>query len=114
MFTKKQKGYQWEELVAKYYQDNGCKILEQNYTIPWGEIDIIAQGWETLYFVEVKVVDAILEMDNYITHRKITFLERCIENYLARHDCDDLLLQIDVVFVKQGHIVERFKNITNS
>jgi len=33
---------------------HGYSILERNYTKKWGEIDIIAQKKEKLYFIEVK------------------------------------------------------------
>ncbi len=114
MPTNKQKGYEWEKIVAEYYKKNGCTILKQNFTIKGGEIDIIAQKDDTLYFVEVKVVNYMEEMDNYITPAKLKSLKRTIATYQARNNCYDLLLQIDVVFVKQGRIIERFKNITNS
>lgn len=43
-----------EDLACKYLQEMGYKILERNYLIRGGEIDIVCKDGETLVFVEVK------------------------------------------------------------
>ena len=43
-----------EELALRYLKKKGYKVLEQNYTCPVGEIDIIARDKKTIVFVEVK------------------------------------------------------------
>lgn len=43
-----------EDLACEYLKKNGYKILERNYRIRGGEIDIVAMDGETLVFVEVK------------------------------------------------------------
>lgn len=43
-----------EDLAVKYLKDLGYKILERNYRIRGGEIDIVARDKEFLVFVEVK------------------------------------------------------------
>lgn len=43
-----------EDLAARYLKKKGYKVLEQNYTCPLGEIDIIARDNKTIVFVEVK------------------------------------------------------------
>ena len=52
--SSKQSGNYGEDLAAKYLKNNGYKILERNYRIRGGEIDIVAKEGETLVFVEVK------------------------------------------------------------
>ncbi len=47
-------GKQYEELVCRYMQEKGMKILDTNYQIRQGEIDIIARDGVYLVFVEVK------------------------------------------------------------
>jgi len=46
--------YTGEDLAANYLMRKGFTILERNYRIKGGEIDIIAQNEDTLIFVEVK------------------------------------------------------------
>jgi len=43
-----------EDLAVRYLKKKGYKVLEQNYTCPVGEIDIIARHKKTIVFVEVK------------------------------------------------------------
>lgn len=113
MPTKKQKGYAWEKLVQEYYERNGCEIITTNYTIRGGEIDIIAKKWTTTYFVEVKVVDYTDDLIGYVTPKKLHFLHRVIDEYCWKYKVKGKI-QLDVVFVKNNKIIERFKNITNS
>lgn len=43
-----------EEQAARYLQAKGWRILERNFSSPYGELDIIAQDGKTLVFAEVK------------------------------------------------------------
>lgn len=47
-------GQKHEELAAKYLEEKGYEILERNYRIRTGEIDLIARDDRYLVFVEVK------------------------------------------------------------
>lgn len=48
-----------EESASKYLKKNKYKIIERNFNIRGGEIDIIAQKGECLVFVEVKTRSAV-------------------------------------------------------
>lgn len=54
MKTTTQIGRQGENYAAKYLEDKGYIIIERNYKVRGGEIDIIAQKGEIIAFVEVK------------------------------------------------------------
>jgi len=55
MLNQQQKfGEKGESMAARYLKKKGYKILEKNYRIPLGEIDIIAKDGKTIVFVEVK------------------------------------------------------------
>ena len=43
-----------EELACQYLKKQGYKILERNYRIRGGEVDIVARDQDYLVFVEVK------------------------------------------------------------
>lgn len=47
-------GDQWELTAIRYLQKKWYEIVEANYTIVGGEIDIIAKEWDIYIFVEVK------------------------------------------------------------
>jgi putative endonuclease len=49
-----QKGQKGERRAAAYLRLRGYQVLERNYRVPQGEIDLIAKKGETLAFVEVK------------------------------------------------------------
>lgn len=55
--SEKQKiGKLGEEIAKKYLIKHGYKILEENYTKKYGEIDLISQKDNKIHFIEVKSV----------------------------------------------------------
>ena len=54
MKQRKRIGKKAEDLAAAYLRSQGLKILERNYQIRQGEIDIIGWDGNILVFVEVK------------------------------------------------------------
>ena len=55
MVTKQEIGALGEERVAKYLLDNGCRVIDRNWRIREGEIDLVGLTPEGAFlFVEVK------------------------------------------------------------
>ncbi len=52
--NKRKQGNYWETYATNYLIKKGYKVLFQNWTCRWGEIDIIAQKSQKLIFIEVK------------------------------------------------------------
>lgn len=52
--TRQRDGDLAEALAATYLSQNGLQILERNYRVRGGELDLIALDGETLVFVEVR------------------------------------------------------------
>jgi putative endonuclease len=48
-------GVQAEQLAAKYLQQHGLKLIEQNYRSRFGEIDLIMRDGSTMVFIEVRL-----------------------------------------------------------
>lgn len=70
--------------------------------------------WWELVVIEVKTVNNIEELDNYITTKKIWFLQRTLDNYLQNTDENWIEnIRMDVVFVKNGQILEIYEDVTN-
>lgn len=44
-----------EQLAARFLQQQGLKLLQQNYRCRHGEIDLILQDGDTLVFAEVRL-----------------------------------------------------------
>jgi len=53
-FENKKLGFTGENIVAQFLEKNGYKIVAKNFSSKFGEIDIIAEKYEFLVFVEVK------------------------------------------------------------
>jgi len=100
-----------ESLACEYLINQWYSIIEQNYTIRWWELDIVVRKWQILTFVEVKLVNHVLDLHDYITPAKLKHLHRTIEFYLRehRHDGD---IQLDVIFVRYGEIIDHVKNVS--
>lgn len=47
-------GTEFEELAIQYLENNGVSIIERNYRIKTGEIDIIGKDGKYLVFFEIK------------------------------------------------------------
>lgn len=110
---KKDKGDEGEAIVAQYYQNKWYVLIEKNYTIAWWEIDLILKKKDILTFVEVKVVDYIDDLYDYVTPRKLGHIKHTIQYYLLQHPSDKTYV-LDVVFVKNNSIVEAYENVTNT
>lgn len=69
VFTSKSQkvGELGESLAEKYLVGKGYKIIERNYTISQGEIDIVAKSGDSIVFVEVKAVSVSSEYFNMLT-----------------------------------------------
>ena len=112
MNYKKRVGYAGENIVAEHYRQQGFTILEQNYTIRGGEIDIIAMDEKNIAFVEVKVINNIDDIQSFITNKKLYYLEKTIQQYILTHSIPDKDRRLDVAFVKNDQIVDIFINVT--
>ncbi len=111
MNYKKVIGYAGEKIVTEHYRSLWYVILDENYTIRGGEIDIIASNANTIAFIEVKVINNIDDLQSFITNKKIYFLEKTIQHYIMTNHIDKDP-RLDVVFVKNNQIIDIFTNVT--
>lgn len=92
---KRALGDKGEEVVCKYLEGKGYRIVERNYWKPWGEIDIVAEKGSKISFIEVKSVSRDLQTAKISreTYRpeenmhpaKVKRLHRAIQTYLLDH-----------------------------
>jgi putative endonuclease len=100
--TKIKLGATGEALAVNYLKRSGYKIIEQNFRVRAGEIDIIAEQDGTLVFVEVKTrtdtrFGSPLES---ITASKKNHLSKVALEYMSRHDCHERPARFDVIGVQ--------------
>ena len=120
MFDKYRKniGNIGEEVAVKFLISKGYKVLERNYLIRGGEIDIIALDGDTLVFIEVKArysheyglpIEAMTPWKLKALKKSALFYvqDNNLENKLCRFD----FLGIDYTNSKESPDVELIKNI---
>lgn len=109
------KGKEGEELVQKYYEGQWFSLLKANFTVKGGEIDLVMKKDSTLVAIEVKNLDTIEELDNYITSKKVWHLQRALDTFLREYGESQFTeIRMDAVFLRYGKIIELYENITNT
>lgn len=108
-------GKRGERIAALYLQKQGYKIIEMNFKVRYGEIDIIAKDKDTLVFVEVKTRKTYEygRPEEAVNPRKLHTVVRTGEYYKLLHPELPDLLRIDVVAVDElEEKVTLFRNVT--
>ncbi|OGE14071.1 YraN family protein [Candidatus Daviesbacteria bacterium RIFCSPHIGHO2_12_FULL_37_11] len=115
--NNKQTGDYGETLACEFLKKQGYKILERNFRIRGGEIDIVAKDKDDLVFVEVKTryTREYGSPAEAVTPWKIRFLIRASQFYLLRNRLLENPYRIDVIAVDftNNNEIEHIKNITN-
>ncbi len=109
--NKRKKGYVYENLVIEFLNKQNYKILEQNYTIRGGEIDIIARKDNIVCFIEVKWTSFDIDFQDYITEKKKQTLVRTAENWKRKKEEDSIKeYRFDLALVVNNNIdyIENF------
>ena len=96
-----------ENIAVKFLVKHNFSILDRNYTKKWGEIDIVAEKADKVYFIEVKSVsretlhDVNREtLDQYHPEDnmhpwKLKRMARTIQTYLLSKNLDEKAKEID-------------------
>ncbi|MBN2394993.1 MAG: YraN family protein [Candidatus Atribacteria bacterium] len=106
-----------EELAKNYLSKNGHTILEQNYKVPFGEIDLISEKDHCLCFVEVKARKSISsglpeESITIFKKKKIIQVAQC---YLKKHHIIDKKMRFDVISIQfDQHRLKEIRHIINA
>lgn len=109
-------GRQGEDVAMEWLRDRGYYIVERNWRVGRYEIDIIAEHYDTLHFVEVKTRKRGSWQSAYdsIDEQKIRSLRRAAAYYRATRR-PRRIVQFDLIAVEhddEGHfIVEYTENI---
>ncbi len=107
-----------EDLACQFLAEHSYKIIERNFRIRGGEIDIIAIDGTTLVYVEVKTRSSNLfgTPEESITPSKLHFLERAAKFYRVNRKKIKLpdAERIDVVSVDISAHQPHFKLIKNA
>jgi putative endonuclease len=113
-FYRKQLGQSGEDLAAKYLEKRGFKIIERNFRLKLGEIDILARNGDFIVLVEVKTKTNFNqgspeEKVDYFKQRKLRLLARAIEQMYPKNN-----IRIDVVAVDMSNDRPRINHIVSA
>ncbi|KKS68955.1 YraN family protein [Candidatus Daviesbacteria bacterium RIFCSPLOWO2_01_FULL_43_38] len=108
-----------EEIACNYLKRQGYKILEKNFRIRGGEIDIVAQDRDYLVFVEVKTRyshEYGLPVES-MTPWKIKHILKTAKFYLQKINWGDNPYRLDFISIdyagyQENPEIELIKNIT--
>ncbi len=88
-------GHLGEDIVCRFFENRGFRVIKRNYRKKWGEIDIIVEKDNVLHFVEVKSSsvkrffkdgeEAYSPEDHIHTYKKER-LARAVKSYLLEND----------------------------
>jgi putative endonuclease len=83
-------GKQGEEYARQYLISNGYRIIETNWRVGKLEIDIIAQKYDFLSFIEVKTrsTNHFGYPEEAVTRAKMINLLKAAEKYLEKNNLD--------------------------
>ncbi len=125
VFTSKtqKRGELGEEIACKYLISKGFEIMERNYTLKVGEIDIVVKKGKVVHFIEIKssigsfgdIGNSLYRPEENLHPKKLSRLYRTVEiyvmdkNVLNDWQIDLLTIYIDPITKKAK--VELFEKI---
>ena len=96
-------GNKGEAAVVNLLLKNGYQILERNFTVKLGEVDIIAKKENTVTFVEVKTrKNQYFPLSQVITPSKQRKIILASKRYLQAQSYTDHVFRFDVALVTEG------------
>ncbi len=109
-------GKEGEKEAAKFLKKKGYKILDRNFRVKGGELDIVAEKSGEIVFVEVKArsSDKFMEPVEAITPKKRKSLRKAAEIFLLSKKLDLNPCRFDVITIikKAGKSkIEHLENV---
>ncbi|MFP4443464.1 MAG: YraN family protein, partial [Spirochaetia bacterium] len=107
------KGKQGEKSAAEYLAESGYRILERNYRLKFGEVDIIAYKDGVLVFTEVKTWEAYSfeNIEFVMNARKQNKITAVSKYFLSVHpEYTDSNIRYDLIFLSaEGKIFKHLE-----
>lgn len=97
-------GQSGEDAAAAWYERAGYAILDRNWRVREGELDLVVRIAGTIAFCEVKTrrSDAFGSPAEAVTMRKQLRIRKLARSWLAAHDASARNLRFDVAAVLPG------------
>lgn len=107
-----------EGVAADFLQDLGYQLLDQNFTTPYGELDLVLLDQEIIVFVEVKTrtSDTFGSPEASVTGTKLERIQNAALLWLQAHPDVQDDWRIDVVAIllnsqRQVRDIQHFINV---
>lgn len=116
-FNLRKIGYTGEDVARAYLIKNGYHILEKNYKVVFGEIDIIAEKNNCVCFIEVKSRKSNKYglPEEAITPYKKNKIVKVAQLYIKQKKLEKKYFRFDVIALNFDHnLLKDFKHITNA
>lgn len=110
--NKRSVGAEHESQACEYLESLGLEIIERNYRVKVGEIDIIAKDDDTLVFIEVKYRTKKTQggASYAISAKKMQTIKKVANWYIASHKLSqNAFYRFDAVLI-DGEEVSYIKN----
>lgn len=108
---RQQVGRFGEKLARQFLKRRGYQIITTNYYTRWGEIDLIAQKNERLFFIEVKtrLTNKFGWPEEAVTKTKLDKLIKTAKKYIWDNKLTNPDAQIDIISVEINRTQKRAK-----
>src|SRR5581483_5783343 len=121
-----------EGIACRYLENNGFKVLERNFLRKCGEIDVIAEKFNVIHFIEVKSVSREISdtqlikvshetegfrPEDNVNHKKLGKIKKTIQLYLMEKKLSETcewvfdVITVSVDFNKRIGRVKMIKDI---
>ena len=105
-------GLRAETLATLWLRAQWFRILDRNYRVQGGEIDIVAQRGHLIVFVEVKARADLETAVLAITPQKQRRIQRAVHHWLARHPrSTGCALRADAILIAPGQLPRRIAGV---
>lgn len=105
-------GLRAETLATLWLRAQWFRILDRNYRVQGGEIDIVAQRGRLIVFVEVKARADLETALLAITPQKQRRIQRAAHHWLGRHPRSaGCALRADAILVAPGRLPRRVAGV---
>lgn len=112
MDNTKRKGDEGENITVHILQKYGFTIINRNYHVQQGEIDVIAQKSSTIHFIEVKTTYGEYNPAENFHRTKLRRFLKAVRAYCYRHSISEENIEIDLALVNMKN--RRFKLIRHA
>jgi len=110
MNQRQQFGQAGEDFAAEVLKQSGYVIVARNYRCVSGEIDLIAEQGEELFFIEIKTRrDSAFGLPcEAVTEKKRQHLRKAAASFLSEHRCRWMTYSFQVIEIGFNQIENAF------